>query len=180
MVFIFGFIGDMRSGREHILRLARFNGDYPDWLPTGFAWVYLYVTTPINNVNYNIENHLMFSSTPIETVSQIFPSFVRSAIVRALSEADEFNLYNSAFNVSTIFVSFLKDFGYLLTPFTFLILGFVNFTFCLKSTKDLSFILFRVVFLYALVISVFSNHMVHLVFFSQAFIGYLLVKGVRF
>ena len=180
VVYIFGYIGDIRAGREHILRLAGFYSKYPDWLPTGFAWVYLYAVTPINNINYNIENLIMFSYIPIETFSRIFPSFVRSVLFDPFINTGGYELYTSRFNVSTIFLTFLRDFGYLLTPFLFFIIGFINFIFCMKATKELAFIFFWIVFLYAIVISVFSNHMIHLVFLSEAFIGYLLVRGVRY
>lgn len=179
VIFIFGYIGDLRSGREHILRLAGFTTEYPDWLPTGFAWIYLYIVTPVNNINFNINNFTEISPFPFETFLRIFPSFVRDVLVDNFVQETSFQLYKNAFNVSTLFLILIKDFGYIATPFLFFFIGYINYLMCLKSMRDPAYIFFRIVFLYALVISVFSNHMFHLVFIFQGLIGFIIVKGVK-
>jgi oligosaccharide repeat unit polymerase len=176
ILLVFGYIGDFRSGREHILAAAGFSGHYPDWLPSAFAWLYVYVTTPLNNLNFNIENFINPNSFPIQTLSSFLPSFMRSSIVNNVPESREFELVVETFNAKTVFLPFLYDFGYILTPFIFIIIGFILFFFVLKSYRNPRFILFWVVFLYSLIVSVFANQMISLVFMFEAIFGFLLLK----
>jgi oligosaccharide repeat unit polymerase len=178
VVLVFGYLGDVRNGREHLLGLAQLTFEYPDWLPSGFAWVYLYVVTPINNLNYAVDYFPNVSELPIEVVSRIFPSFIRTELFLLLDKETEVYLVASAFNISTLFLPLIQDFGFLFAPVVFIFIGFVINFLVYKALYNPRYLLFWVVFLYSIVISVFSNHMFHLVFFFEACLGYF-VYGAR-
>lgn len=178
IILFFGFLGDIRSeSRDHLLALAGFNFAYPDWLPSGFAWVYLYVTTPLNNFNHVISDFLYPNSVPINILTSYFPSFIRQTVVDAFVEvSNEINLVNTAFNVRTGFMPILMDFGAVMGPMFFIIIGGTIRVFVQKAINNPAFILFWVAFLYSVVISVFSNHMFHLVFLFEALFGYFIFR----
>ena len=66
----------MRSNRNAFISLAQPKFTYPDYLPSGFLWVYIYLVSPLNNVINNLD----YSPTylPVNTVLPLFPSFIRS------------------------------------------------------------------------------------------------------
>jgi oligosaccharide repeat unit polymerase len=176
IILVFGYLGDFRSGREHILQLANLTVEYPEWLPSAFAWVYLYVTTPINNINYSIEIFEYPSLFPVELLSRIFPSFVRDYLFNVFGYESESQLVTNAFNVSTVFLPVIKDFGYVFAPLLFFLIGFLSFLLVLKSYSNPRYLFFWVILLYSIVISVFSNHMFHLVFWFEALFGFYLFR----
>ena len=60
ILFGFGALGNIRHGfsfsnSSYIERLGRFNDSYPAWLPKQFMWAYVYIISPVANMNYNIE-----------------------------------------------------------------------------------------------------------------------------
>ncbi|MEN9018520.1 MAG: O-antigen polymerase [Hellea sp.] len=178
-IFIFGFMGDFRSGREHILRLAQLTFDYPEWLPSGFAWVYIYVTSPINNLINSISHYLYPDTLPIELLSRLVPSVLRDLIFTAFNKSKDIELVSSAFNVSTFYIEILSDFGYVFAPFLFVIIGFASFLIMDKQFNKPQYLLCWVALMYSIIISIFSNHMFHLVFWFEAFFFFILVKGFK-
>lgn len=165
-LFIFGILGDLRSGRDMIIRLAQLNFAYPDWAPSFPVWVYVYLVSPINNVNYNIIEADAVA-VPFFTLSQLLPSPLRNYLSAQLVGALEFDLVSSALNVNTIFYPLLADFGYIFAPFVFFIVGCGAAIVIARSRSSPAFLVAWVVLLYAVVESVFSNHMLHLVFIFE-------------
>ena len=178
-ILVFGYLGDLRSGREHLLRLAKLNFEYPDWLPSGFIWIYLYITTPINNLINSVDFLVYPDPLPIELISRVFPSVIREYVLTALGKELEFELVSSAFNVSTFYVPILRDLGYVFAPFLFLFLGFISSYIVHISYSKPRYLIAWVAFMYSIVISIFSNHMFHLVFWFEAIFFYILIRGVK-
>lgn len=60
MMFLFGVLGNIRHGAgwnncDYIEKLGQFNNNYPFWLPKEFMWAYIYIVSPIANINYNFQ-----------------------------------------------------------------------------------------------------------------------------
>lgn len=112
-ILVFGFLGDLRSGAEAFRSLAEPTAQYPDWLPSGVLWVYIYMTTPINNLIYTMHtfhpaNSLLFPNT----VATLFPSSLRTIVYgNHLGQAESGNLVTRAFNVSTAYIGPFEDYG---------------------------------------------------------------------
>ncbi len=112
-ILTFGFIGDIRSGAEHFRSLAQPTAQYPDWLPSGVLWAYIYISTPINNLIYTTQssppaNNPLFPNT----AATLFPSVLRVIIYgNHLDQAESGDLVTSAFNVSTAYLGPYEDYG---------------------------------------------------------------------
>ncbi len=112
VICAFGVIGDLRSGADHFYRLAVPSQAYPHWLPSGFLWVYLYLTSPLNNLIHTIQllppvHDPAFSNT----FASLFPSVLRLSVVDPDTAARGV-LFTEAFNVSTAYVGPYQDMGY--------------------------------------------------------------------
>ena len=104
---VFGLLGDLRSGREHFLELAGLQW-YPEFLPTGFAWVYIYLITPFINTLSSSQYfvRLFHSYLPFETLQSSIPSFLRPP------SQIELSLDSEAWNVHSFFSPLLADYGF--------------------------------------------------------------------
>ena len=104
---VFGVLGDLRSGREHFLQLAGLQW-YPEFLPTGFAWLYIYLLTPFVNTLSNSQYFVRLSHSylPFETLQSSIPSLLRPPTQIELS------LDSEAWNVHSFFSPLLADYGF--------------------------------------------------------------------
>jgi oligosaccharide repeat unit polymerase len=109
-VIAFGLLGDFRAGGNRALIRGIVRPEYREvtgYLPSGFIWVYLYVTAPINNVVAGIDslkpNYVLYYS-----VANLVPTVIRD---RVFTRTYPLSLVNEAFNTSTWYASFLSDLG---------------------------------------------------------------------
>lgn len=175
---LFGYLGDLRSGREHIIQLAAPTFDYPDWLPSAFIWFYIYVCTPLNNVNANIDiapNYL-----PLETAGSFIPSFARESFLEAVGASRQWNLVTESFNVSSLLQSMVTDFGvYGSLGFT-LMCGFAFSVILRRSRHSPAAFFSLVVLLHGIALSFFANLLFHLVFLFQMLMAtWIVTRGRR-
>jgi oligosaccharide repeat unit polymerase len=173
-ITIFGLIGDNRSENTETRFTDKFISDQyqgvGDILPSGFVWVYLYATTPINNIVFNIEN-LNPQYNFYYTFAALIPSFLREKFYPK-NNSGTLVLYEEAFNVSSYFSNYLFDLG---ITGTIIFVSFLQFIICIiyfsaKSMKVGSIISYTAVF-YALFTSVFFDNFISLVTIFQIFIG---------
>lgn len=170
LVIAFGVVGDLRTGGSSTFRdLAQPTAAYPAWLPSGDLWVYIYLTTPLNNLIYTAS-----STRPLNdplfpnTAAPLFPSVLRSAIYGdALSESISGELVDSAFNVSTAYVGPYQDYGAIGIACVSVLFGLLTAIYWKRNN-------FRDALIYSvlggcLIITVFGNN-----FFSLPVISQLL------
>jgi len=114
VVVAFGALGDFRQGSADLIRsLAKPTSRYPDWLPSGFLWVYIYLATPLNNLFNTIQLSPSIDGISLAaTTSQLLPSFIRHVIFPA-SFATQGTLVDTSLNVSTSFAPPYLDMGLL-------------------------------------------------------------------
>jgi hypothetical protein len=114
LIFAFGIIGDTRNSNLDIRAVGQATQKFPEWLPSGTLWVYLYVTTPINNLVHTIQSKVPSNDALFpDTTSSLFPSVLRTVIYgSSASDAYEGDLVNSSFNVSTGYISPFQDYGH--------------------------------------------------------------------
>jgi oligosaccharide repeat unit polymerase len=175
-LFIFGYLGDLRSGREHIISLSQPTFEYPDYLPSFFIWVYMYIVTPLNNINHNILeiSPLYF---PYNTIISLFPSVLRESFSSFVGvKGQEFQLVSEAFNVSSFYKPFLIDFGYKLLPFILLILSFISLLVMHAARNKVVYVFILSIMLHNIVLSVFTNFITHIVFVFQMILPILIFK----
>lgn len=179
LVVLFGYVGDARSGRANIIAASQINFEYPDYLPSGFLWVYLYITTPLNNLLNTVENYTNFSQTIYYTLSQLVPSFVRGLIYSA-DELTKGELVSETFNVSTAYVDAFKDYGLVGIAVYSQIISLVA-TILWKSARTEENDAICAVMAQCALISIFYNHYLVLPILIQIPLLYIYYKflGVR-
>jgi oligosaccharide repeat unit polymerase len=166
-LLMFGYVGDARSGRDSIIYLAAPTFDYPDWLPSAFIWVYIYLSSPLNNVNYNIDISPNFF--PLETAGTFIPSFARDDVLAAFgySQNQHWSLVSETFNVSSLLQGFLTDFG-VTGAIVFTLLCGVVFSRVLRRSATSPAAFFALIILvHGIALSFFANLLFHLVFMFE-------------
>ena len=125
LILLFGAIGDLRTGAEAFRALAQPTSTYPEWLPSGILWFYMYLSTPVNNLIYTFHTtQPLYDWRFPNTLAQIFPSVLRNIFYSA-NDLGKVNgdLVTEAFNVSTAFAGPFQDFG---------LTGVILVTFCMS------------------------------------------------
>jgi oligosaccharide repeat unit polymerase len=167
LTLVFGFIGDFRTGAEAFRLLAQPTKNYPDWLPSGLLWVYIYLATPLNNlVNTTQITHPVYDVLFPNTSSSLLPTVLRKMVygpqISTLATGD---LVTSAFNVSTAYAGPFQDFGYAGMILFSSMIGLVSMYFWKKtSLRDL---LIYTVLAQCLLLTVFFNMFFLLPIISQ-------------
>jgi oligosaccharide repeat unit polymerase len=165
ILLIFGYLGDARSGRDSIIELAAPTFAYPDWLPSAFIWIYIYLSTPLNNVNYNIDiapNYL-----PLETAGSFIPSFAREDLLSGFGGTKQWDLVSQSFNVGSLLQSLLIDFG-VGGAIVFTLMCGVLFSWLRRRAATSPAAFFAViVLLHGIALSFFANLLFHLVFMFE-------------
>jgi oligosaccharide repeat unit polymerase len=177
-LLVFGYVGDARSGRDAIIYIAAPTFDYPDWLPSAFIWVYIYLASPLNNVNHNID--ITPNYFPLETAGTFIPSFARDDFLAASGATQQWDLVSSDLNVSSLLQSFLTDFG-VGGAIVFTLVCGVMFSWLRRRAANSAAAFFMViVVLHGLALSFFANLLFSLVFvFEMAAIAWLLRPSRR-
>lgn len=109
MIIIFGLIGDTRQTGNPFAYLV--NPEYRslmEILPSGFLWVYIYVTSPMGNLIANVDT-VRPSYFPIQTLGALLPSILRDKFQSGAE--DPIELIDDNLNVSTLYANFLADYG---------------------------------------------------------------------
>jgi oligosaccharide repeat unit polymerase len=177
IIVSFGVAGDVRSGGASFATLAQPTARYPEWLPSGFLWVYMYATTPLNNL-INTYKHVspLNDITLPNTLALLTPSALRG-LTGGHTRAEAFggDLITQAFNVSTAFVGPVQDFG------LWGMMGFssaIAFATGLFWRKDrLRDIIVYSVLAQCLILSVFFDHFLYLPIVSQIAWIYAFFRG---
>lgn len=176
-IYLFGVLGDARIGEDSTFKASNFINtkyeSYEKYIPSGFIWVYLYATTPINNLVSQTEQ-INPSYNFRSTTEGLIPSFIRTKIYSE-DEKYGFELEDSAFNVSSYFTNYLNDFGIngsILFVSILMILILLIYNNC-TSGKIGSIIAYSAVF-YAILTSIFFNNFLSLVTVFQVILGYYI------
>jgi oligosaccharide repeat unit polymerase len=174
LILLFGYVGDFRSGADVFRAAAMPTAEFPEWLPSGALWVYIYLATPIGNLVNTAaiappQYNLLFPNT----AALLLPSVLRKLVYgeASLNDALSGELVTDAFNVSTAYVGPFQDYGRLGMVGFSALLGLIASYYWRKRT-------FRDALIYGvigqiLVLSIFFNHLFYLPVISQ--IGWLFV-----
>ena len=177
-IISFGILGDSRSGEQEVRFTDSFiSVEYKEIgqkMPTGFVWVYLYATTPINNLIHNADLKPTYDFS--QSFKSLIPSAVRKLIFKGNSK-NPLNLYQEGFNVSSYFANYLSDFGHFGANILVAILQLIVVViyFLSKKMKIGSILAYAALF-YAVFTSVFFDNFMSLVTVSQIFMGFTINK----
>lgn len=155
---VFGLVGDIRTGRELFISLSRPSFDYPDWLPSGFMWVYIYITTPLLNLTSAIYTMTTYSYD-LQFACSMLPGVIRGTIgcVGAGSGFDNEYQVSGAFNVATGYIALYTSWG-IAGIVTFSALhGGAAYAFFARTKPTVKSILSYSVFMQITILLIFSN-----------------------
>ena len=177
-LLVFGYLGDLRTGRDNIIGQASPSFEYPDWLPSAFIWVYIYLCTPLNNVNYNID--VVPHYFPIETIGTFIPSLVRDKFLSSFGGPASWDLVTATFNVSSLLQYLLVDFG---VPGSIVFTLFCGIGFArlsrVSSRSPAAFFV-TIVVLHGIALSFFTNMLFSLISaFEVVTLIWLVSRGAR-
>lgn len=126
--FLFGFLGNLRSANGDATYIPRSSGATEEFLnspiPKEFYWSYLYVASPVANLQNNINLVKSPEGNYKDLVmNEFLPAFITKFIVQ--QEEKRFHQINPFLNVGTIYVysfSYLRWTGIIIMFFYFLLL----------------------------------------------------------
>lgn len=154
VVVIFGFIGDIRGPYKNpFLYLTTDTSRIVfEVLPSGFLWVYMYLTSPLSNYGYNATYY-----EPAWELNYSLVNIVPSAFRSDLGASHNFEFIDNSLNVSTMFASSHSDFGFLGDVVLIVLLLSWSFFWFGKLKKSMYYILPYSMVCSVLIMSVFYN-----------------------
>ena len=181
-VFVFGLVGTIRGHTTTIEKYGKFIPEFAFPGDEGFKWIYLYITTPINNFAHTTIMHgSEGNSLPIRTFGSLVPSAIRNYLVGPntmsrfkAASVDRYWLRSPVFNVSTGFNAPYLDGGFLGVFIYSAFIGFLCTFVYLGFGNMLGLATFSVLMSGAL-ITVFSNNFGNLNYVGQ-FLFLLMLK----
>ncbi len=168
LILLFGIVGDLRSGggSDLVRAIARPTERFPDWLPSGFLWVYLYLESPLNNLFNTVElNPSIDGFSVAVTTSQLFPTVIRDEIFPG-SSLKQGELVDTNLNICTGFLGPYLDVGLPGIIVFSVFLGAVACIFWVFRRKRF-FLLGYAFVAHSLVLSVFYDEILFLPFLFQ-------------
>lgn len=108
-LFVFGAIGNARYGTwswndsSMISALGEINDRFPSWLPREYAWAYVYLVSPLANLNNNIQNVLPEGGLGLALL-QLLPSSVAKRMLPASTAITPY-LVQPSLTASTSYVN---------------------------------------------------------------------------
>lgn len=110
-IAIFSAIGNFRTGEDNFLYVVQFKEQYT-WLPTGFKWIYSYMTFSISNFNKLVSQTVGFENYGASMANALIPTVLVNLFSIHVN-ATYFILVSLNFTVSTYLVELYLDFGLL-------------------------------------------------------------------
>ncbi len=126
-LFLFGFLGDLRQSANPFVYLIRRDvSSFFETMPTGFLWIYVYITAGLSNLFYNIDSVIPdYNFT--HSLANLMPSAIREYLELARPN-NPFIFVDPSLNTSTAYAGYVSDFGFL---GGFFMMAFVQFICCL-------------------------------------------------
>lgn len=157
VIYFISVMGNIRSGVgwndcSYIKRIAFFD-NYPNWMPKHFMWTYSYVTSPLANLNLNLENYA--GDIDIKTlIYSFFPEQFSGSYISNHANISYMVLHLNAAS------------------------GFVNFAYA--GGVYGMFIAFFVMILYFTVVKLILKHFIVLETFGNAVLCFLVASLIFF
>ncbi len=181
VVILFGVIGDYRGTLHQMDTMI--NEPYYDTLksyPSGFLWFYVYLTSPLSNLDANIDV-VQPNYTPYYSIANLLPSVIREIVYPSdFIRPDDFTLVVEGLNVSTWYAGYISDFGVGISIGIIAIIQIVVLIFYLYAKRNSVWaIIGYSVFFQCLVFSVFYNLLSSQVYIFQLVIALYFGWSVR-
>jgi oligosaccharide repeat unit polymerase len=175
-VFIFGKLGEWRySGNpDDLYAVFQISDNYPVFLPKSVIWVYMYITSSINNLEYTLYSFSDITFEPYNSLFGLIPSFIRVY----LDLPYELKFVVSAFNVSSFMPNYLASYGIYGSLIFYFISSLISMYIYYRYTKkyELAYGFILVILLHSISLSIFSDFFAIQVYFFQIIIQIIIFQ----
>ena len=181
VIVLFGYVGNLRSGSASSFRaLAQPTSNYPEWLPSGVLWFYIYLTSPLDNLGYTATvRKPVYNILFPRTTYFLFPTPIRHALFGKDSKlGHDSDLVESNLNVSSAYIGPYVDYGYAGIASYSILLGLLS-SLVWRTRKNIRGLLLYAIMAQCLVFSVFYNFLFYNPFLGQVFWIYLIFSRRR-
>lgn len=139
-LFVFGLIGDMRSGDNAIEEAGQPTEQFTESsIPKTYFWTYVYLTSPIANFVKTVEERPLDEPSIGEfLVSELLPDFIskRALPLLGAEERTDFDQISPALNVGTVFArSYVYAAWFGVTTMAAMLFAFIMFYLVVMSRK---------------------------------------------
>jgi oligosaccharide repeat unit polymerase len=178
IIYGFGLLGDLRSSSFY--DLAKPTKEYPDFLPSGFLWVYIYIVSPINNIIYNIDKYPIFRVSFFDAFGSLLPSPLRKFFLYTTQDIN-FKLVVSNLTVASCHKNFLAGFGIIGSLFYQMIISTIITIFYIKMKEknNIKYIFITAILGHNIMLSFFVDAFTNLVFMSEIFFVYIFFLKIK-
>lgn len=171
-VYFFGLLGELRNhgAGQSIYDVFAISAAYPDWLPKNFIWVYMYLTSSLNNLENSLSAYPDFNFEPHLAMFGLLPTIIRIHF----TPPEGVSLVNEAFNVSSFMPNYLAAFGVYGSVFFFFFAALVTMWIFYRyvRTYDLRFGFTLVILLHSIALSIFSDFFAIQVYLFQVILQF--------
>jgi oligosaccharide repeat unit polymerase len=180
-VFLFGYVGDARSGDSDFRGLAVPTANYPDWLPSGVLWGYVYITSPLGNlVNTSFTSKPSYDVLFPHTIYGLFPNPIKDVIYgKDFGLENRGDMVNESLGVSSAYIGPYRDNGYTGIACFSILIGIISAYFWKKRRMLRGQLLYSII-AECLVLTVFFNFLFYTPFLGQFIWIYLLFTRKTF
>lgn len=176
-IYLFGLFGEFRSAGagDSIYDVFQISDDYPVWLPKSFIWVYMYLTSSINNLENSLSSYSDLNFEPYLAMFGLLPT-----VIRIYFEPPEgIALVNEAFNVSSFMPNYLAAFGIygslIFYFFASMIAIWIYYRYVISYDLRLGFTL--VIILHSVALSIFSDFFAIQVYLFQVILQFWIFNS---
>lgn len=173
-IYLFGVFGEMRylGNVEDLYAVFQISDNYPSFLPKTFIWVYMYITSSINNIENILYSYELINFEPYKSLFGLIPSVIRVHLDLPVEQ----NLVVSAFNVSSFMPNYFAAYGIIGSLFFYFFASLVSMYIYYRYTKkyELSYGFTLVILLHSIALSIFSDFFAIQVYVFQVLIQFMI------
>lgn len=178
-IYLFGLFGELRyyGKADDLYAVFQISDNYPDFLPRTFIWVYMYITSSINNIENVLHSYELVNFEPYKSLFGLLPSIIRVYLDAPVEQ----NLVVSAFNVSSFMPNYFSSYGIIGSLFFYFFSSLVSmYVYYRYTTKyELAYGFTLVILLHSIALSIFSDFFAIQVYVFQVLIQFMIFSKNR-
>ncbi len=178
ILFLFGALGNLRTdtktAKNLILEIGGANTEFKkSWVPEEFFWAYLYIATPLGNVQHTINEKIIIEPSPKTLldfpVNNLTPQVISKRIAPILNtQRENYILIIPELNVASVYASPYADMGWTGMWITFFFTIFFIFTTLILLPKSSPYFITGVALICTLIFfNLFTNMLTNMSLIPQ-------------
>jgi oligosaccharide repeat unit polymerase len=180
-ILLFGLIGDVRGSNENPFAylIASNYADLMSELPTGFTWVYIYLTANFNNIMTTYGTYDLSYSFG-EIFYNIVPGALKDYIFDATSSNASVLITDENLNVASFYASYVSSFGVVGAILGGALLQFISTLFYfLARSGNVGYLIGYSILFSCLIISVFFDALMTISTIAGIVLALILARRIK-